>query len=88
MLANVTIWKIDRNDQTNMKPVYVDVQGTYSNTVVDDTMIKALVSQFAYAHPAVTFVTRFNLGRSNATWAFASDGAQGTELYLVRVVEL
>jgi hypothetical protein len=88
MLANVIIWEIDRKNQTNMKPVYLDVHGTYSNTVVDDAMIKALVTHFAYPRFAITAVSRFNIGMSNVTWAFASDGAQGTELYLARVVEL
>lgn len=88
MQANVTIWKIDRSNLMNLIPMYSDACGTYSNKAVDDTMIKALLYTFASARPAVNVVARFPFGTTNVTWAFASDGVQGTELYLVRVIEL
>lgn len=88
MKANVTIWEIDRQDKTKIIPVYNDVQGTYSNRIVDQAMVLALTAQFAHRTSMAKFVTLFNIGATNTTWAFVSDGAQGAELYIVRVAEL
>ena len=87
MTANVTIWKIDRKDQSIMTPEYVDMNGRYDASAVDEKMIRGLVSQFAYCKPNVSKVSLFKCGETNATWAFASDGPDGNELYLVRVLE-
>ena len=88
MKANVTIWEIDRQDMTKMIPVYNDIQGTYSNRIVDQAMVLALTARFAHRTSKAKFVTLLKLLATNTTWAFVSDGAQGAELYLVRVVEL
>lgn len=85
MVADVVIWEIDRSNQLNMVPVYIDRCGRYSNETVDSKMIQALVCQFAHCPEAAT-VSCFNCGGSDTTWAFASDGTTGHYLFLIRVI--